>query len=123
MKVLNLERMDILCAELFPGRPSPVMISQSSSFQAAAGVCTDKVFCAADISTCHQIKTSNGKPQIIVRFLSRSKVYEVFKHKRFMKKTVEFKNVFIYFRLLQTSPAFLQEKETFTAHMTIQSRM
>lgn len=64
---------------------------------AATDVSTHSTFTVEDISICHPVKSKAGsnKQQVIVRFVSRSKLHEVFRVKRFLKKSPLFKDVFI----------------------------
>lgn len=55
-------------------------------------------FRTSDISACHPMKTKAGstkKPQVIVRFVSRAKVVEVYKIKKNLKLSKPLKGVFI----------------------------
>jgi len=55
-----------------------------------------KPFCSSDISVCHPVKPKHGsKQQIIVRFVSRNKLYEVFRSKKYLKSSLRYKGVFI----------------------------
>lgn len=54
-------------------------------------------FSVEDISVCHPLKpkAGSGKQQVIVRFVSRSKLYQVFRVKKFLKTSPTYKDVFI----------------------------
>lgn len=55
-----------------------------------------KPFCSSDISVCHPVKPKHGsKQQVIVRFVSRNKLYEVFRSKKYLKSSPRYKGVFI----------------------------
>ena len=55
-----------------------------------------KPFSSSDISVCHPVKPKHGsKQQIIVRFVLRNKLYEVFRFKKYLESSPRYKGVFI----------------------------
>ena len=52
-------------------------------------------FSVSDISVCHNVKSKGGKPQIMVRFVSRRSVMECFKNKKKLKNSPIYKDIFI----------------------------
>lgn len=55
------------------------------------------IFNQHDISICHPIKAKDGsvKQQVIVRFVSRAKLYQAFRVKKYLKKSEALKGVYI----------------------------
>jgi len=78
-----------------------------------------KPFCSSNISVCHRVKPKHGsKQQIIVRFVSRNKFYDVFRSKKYLKSSPRYKGVFITDDLtpLRTKLFDIVKKDGATSH-------